>query len=581
MGARLRDHPVLLAVSAALPAFEATLIVAFGPASAAPLAPQVVAPAPYGVFHDLHWLLVYHWSWVAFAFLAVVMVAARAAIDATLVRAAWPRGLEPPARRDAVRHAAKFTGVQVLLLLPFAVLTFAMAVSSLSWLFFVAVPVLVMVAVLVHQGEVTPRWWRDRPLSATVLPTLGAFAALSVAGAAVVAVPRGLVPVAAALGGVAMAWCRLRIVGALARRAARLEHDPQPRRRPFALVGLAAVVVIVVGGTGIGFAVAVAVEAGRPSLPRASSGATGSPVLVVKGFNSKWEGVTRRWVRGDHQIRRFSYRGLDPQGAPLPYGRDATHRALPELAREMRRQVEAFRDATGSEVSIVAESEGALVAQTYLAATPGAPVDAVVLLSPLLAPGRVWYPLLGREGWGVASGTILGGLAAAIGAVGPVDISADAPLFRSIVDRGPALGALLACPAPGVRGYAVLPLDSRVAAPAPTDVGYPHEVVPAFHGGLLGDATTARHVQRVLTGRPAPAGSSSWQAIGDGIGALAASWQAPDLEPSLLDEWRGLPEAPSCAAVRRSMREWVDGSPDQAGDDRRSAMIADAVRRPE
>lgn len=560
MGARLRDHPALLVISGVLPALEATLIVSLGPASAGPLAPQVVAPAPFGVFHDLRWLLVYHWSWVAFVVLALAMLAVRATLDVTLVRAAWPRDLARPDRGTALRHAIAFTAVQAVVLFPFAVLTFAMAVTSLSWLFFVAVPVLVMIAVLVHQGEVARQWWRDRPTSATVLATLMAFAALSIGGALVVAVPRAVIPVIAALGGVAMAACRLRIVDALARRAT-VDPPDSRRRRPFALVGLAAVLALVVGGTGIGFAVAVAVEGGRSALPEVPAAASGSPVLVVKGFNSRWEGVTRRWVRGVHRIRRFSYEGLDRDGAPLPYDRVATHRGLPELAREMRRQVTEFHDASGAAVSIVAESEGALVAQTYLASTPDAPVDAVVLLSPLDAPGRVFYPARGDDGWGVVSGSVIGGLAAIVGAVGPVDVSADTPLFRSIVDRGPSLGALLACPAPGIRGYAVLPLDAGIAAPAPTDIGYRYEVVPAFHGGLLGDATTARHVERVLSGGPVPEGSSSWRAIGDGVGAFAAPWQAPDLEASVLDEWRDLPDAPGCNNVRRSLRTWVNHAP--------------------
>jgi len=562
VGARLRDHPTLVVVSAALPALEATLIVALGPVSAAPLAPQVVAPAPYGVFHDLRWLLVYHWSWFAFGFLAVAMITARAALDASLVRAAWPRTLAPPGLRDAFRHAVGFTALQALVLLPFAVLTFAMAVTSLSWLFFVSIPVLVMVAVLVHQGDVTPRWWRDRPSSTTVTATLAAFAMLSVTGAVIVAVPRGVAPVVAATAGIAMAWCRLRIVRSLASGTEVAGANRAPRRRPFALVGLVAVLILVVGGTGIGFAVAVAVESGRSPLPRASGTGTGSPVLVVKGFNSRWDGVTRRWVHGDHRIRRFSYRGLDAHGSPRPYDREATHRALPDLARAMRRQVEAFREATGSPVGIVAESEGALVALTYLNATPDAPVDAVVLLSPLLAPGRVAYPPPGDDGWGVASGTVLDGLAAVVGVVGPVDVSADTPLFRSIVGHGPSLRGALACPVPAVRGYAVLPIDAGVAAPAPTGVAYPHEVVPAFHGGLLGDATTARHVERVLAGRDVPDGSGSWRAIGDGTSALAAPWQAPDLAPSVLDEWRDLPDTAHCGAVRRSLRAWVERDPE-------------------
>ena len=505
------------------------------------------------MFHDLRWLLVYHPSWQLFVVLAAAFLAGRVALDVWLVRAAWPQGVALLPRREHIRHAARFTALTMVVLLPFAVLVFAMAVTSLSWLFFVAVPVLVMVALLVHQGEVTTDWWRATPTRRSVTAILQAFVVLTLAGAVLSAVPRVLVPFVAAIAGVAVARCRLRGVHALAGR------EPTTRRRPFAVVGLAAMLALVVVGTAVGFAVSVAVEAGRTPLAAASPDATGSPVLVVKGFNSKWEGVTRRWVRGGHRLRRFSYAGLDVQDEPRPYERSATHQSLPELAREMRRQIAAFHEATGERVSIVAESEGALVAQTYLAATPHAPVDAVVLLSPLLAPGRVSYPPLGENGWGVVSGTLLGGIAAALGTVGPVDVSADTPLFRSIVDEGPTLGALLACPPPGIRSFAVLPLDAGVAAPAPAEVAYEHEVVPAFHGGLLGDDTTARHVEQVLAGEPAPEGSSFWSAIGDGVNALASGWQAPDLEPNLVPDWRDLPMG-SCRAVRAELRAWVGGA---------------------
>ncbi|MCJ7439712.1 MAG: hypothetical protein MUP97_18390 [Acidimicrobiia bacterium] len=548
---RLRDHPLLIVATAVGAALEALLVVSVGPASAVPLAPQLTAPAPFGVFHDLRWLSVYHPSWELFIVVALALLAGRAVLDVWLVRAAWPRDVATPANRNQLRHAVRFTALEMLVLTPFAVLLFAMAVTSLSWLFFVAVPVLVMVALLVHQGEVTTDWWRATPTRRSVTAVLLGFALLTVAGAVLSAVPRVLAPFVAALAGVGIAACRLRGVHALAGRPV------VPRRRPFAIAGLAVVLLVVVVGTVIGFAVSVAVEAGRTPLPRVSTDATGSPVLVVKGFNSKWEGVTRRWVRGQHRLRRFSYQGLDERGDPLPYDRSATHQSLPALAHAMRRQVEAFHATTGEPVSIVAESEGALVAQTYLASTPNAPVGVVVLLSPLLSPGRVFYPPLGENGWGVVSGTLLGGIAAALGTVGPVDVSADTPLFRSIVDEGPTLGALLACPPRGVRSFAVLPLDAGVAAPAPTDIAYDHEVVPAFHGGLLGDDTTARHVEQVLAADRVPNGSGFWAALGEGVNALASGWQAPDLEPSVLPEWRDLPDS-DCRAVRAELRRWVN-----------------------
>jgi hypothetical protein len=501
----------------------------------------------------------------------LALVAFRAALDTWLVRCAWPRDVSPPDRRGHLRRAARFTLIQLAVLVLFAVLTFAMAVTSLSWLFFVATPVLLMVAVLVAHGEVLSSWWRDRPSRVSVSSIVVAFALLTAAGALISVVPDVAVPFVAAATGAGVAWCRLRAVHDLAPRAAAApessdgssdESSGATRRRPFAVIGLAVVLAIVVGGTALGFAVAVAVESGRTPPPRASADAAGSPVLVVKGFNSRWDGVTYRWVRGDHVIRRFSYRGLDAHDRPLTYQRDDTHRGLLALAREMRRQVDALRAASGDPVGIVAESEGALVTQVYLAAFPRAPVEAVVLLSPLAEPGRVYYPPSGEQGWGVGTGAVMRVLAGVIGALGPVDVSADSSLFRSIVDLGPTVGALLACPPPDVRSYAVLPIDEGVEAPAPIDVGYAHQTVGSFHGGLLGDDTTRRAIAAVLDGEEPEDGSAFWDAVRDTVGAAASAWQAPGLAPGLEPAWNGLPGADEpdeqdCAAVRAELQARV------------------------
>src|SRR5205807_1922998 len=79
----------------------------------------------------------------------------------------------------------------------------------------------------------------------------------------------------------------------------------------------------------------------------------------------------------------------------------------------------AFHDATGRPISIVAESEGALVAKTFLTTTPSAPVDQLIMLSPLVQPGRVYYPPAGHEGWGVATGAGLSGLSAGLNTIAP------------------------------------------------------------------------------------------------------------------------------------------------------------------
>jgi hypothetical protein len=276
----------------------------------------------------------------------------------------------------------------------------------------------------------------------------------------------------------------------------------------------------------------------------------------VKGFNSRWDGVTREWIEGDFRIQRFSYRGLDRDGQPRAYARDDTYRSVRSLARAMGRQVRALQQETGERVNIVAESEGALVAQAYVAGTPGAPVRALVLLSPLVEPGRVHYPRPGDEGWGVATGAVLDGISGALAWVSPVDVSTGTPLFRSIVDEEPALRRLLACPPPSMPSFAVLPLDSGLSAPAPLDIGYRHAFVPAFHGGLLGDGATQRMIRAVLAGRRA-GGSDVWALAAGAVSYGAAAWQAPSLVTSLEPGWNPDLDDKGCNAVRTSLRGWL------------------------
>ncbi len=512
------------------------------------------APAPFDVFHDLRWLLVYHESWIGFVVEAIAFLGFRTAMTAALVHASWPDGVERPPTRALVHRSARSTAVIAVLLLLFAVLQFATAVFSLSWLFFVVVPVLLMLGVVVHPAVVTSRWWRDRPARGSVIPVLLAFVVLTVSGALLAVVSSWLYIPIAVVAGVANVWCWLRIVHAVAHRDAQPAPEG-PRRRPFVAVAIASVAALVIGGTAIGFAVSTALEDARTPLPVVRADASGPPVLVVKGFNSKWDGITRRWVSGHFRIRRFSYRGLDPEGEPLPYERDDTHQSLRELAGEMRAQVDAFHDSTGRPVGIVAESEGSLVALVYLTASPDAPVRSFVALSPLLDPGRVSYPASGESGWGVATGNILDGITAIVGGLGPVDVSSDTPLFRSMVTEGPALRGMLRCPVPGVRELAVLPIDSGVSAPSPPHIGVPYTVRPAFHGGLLGDHVTADLVTRTLRGH-ATSSSGFWKSAEKVVQAGASPWQVPDLEPSINDAWRGKHETP-CRAVRAEVRAWI------------------------
>lgn len=529
---------------------ETALVWAFGPHSALALAPQVSAPTPFDVFHDLRWLLVYHQSWLGLLAELLVLVALRGAFSALIVDECWPHGLDRPDFTTRLRRSARFSGLLTLLMLPWATLLFAMAAFSLSWLFIAAVPAFVLVAASVHHGVVTPRWWRDAPPRAGVLAIGCSFVVLTVVGGLLAVCPAFLrVPLAAGAG-VANAWCWLRIVDAVVTRPAR------ERKRPFALVAIGAVTALVVGGTLLGFVVVTSLETARAQPPEVSPTATGPPVLVVKGFNSRWDGRTLRYFSGGFRIRRFSYRGTDGRGVPRPYERAHTHRSIPALALEMAEQVQGLHEESGEPVAIVAESEGALVAKAYLAAHHEAPVETLVMLSPLLEPGRVYYPRLGDQGWGMLGGVVLDGMARALGQLTPVDVTSDTPLFRSIVDHAPAIRGLLHCPLPGVRQLAVLPLDSGLSAPGPADLQIPYTVRPSIHGGLLGDGRTKELVEAMVTGRRVST-SGFWRFAEQVVQAGASPWQVPDLGREVNGAWDGVPDRSQCRAIRAHMRAWL------------------------
>jgi len=544
----------LIAIAVALPVIETAVLWMVGLETALGIATQVSAPAPFDVFHDLRWLLVYHRSWVGLLVEGAAFVVFRTAVTAFMVRAAWPEDLEPPEWRPLIRRSAAFVLTAAILLSPWVALLFGMAVVSISWLFFVAVPGALAVIVLVHHGAIESGWWRHMPPLRTVGWVALWFVVLSVGGALLSVSPAAFRLPIAALAGLFNAWAWFGIVHTVAGR-------PTPRFIP-APVGLVAVVVIVVGGAAIGFETVTS----RAQLNHAAHAATvekpetGKPVLIVSGFGTHWDGQETRRLPGAFDEERFSYKGIDADGQPMPYGEDDTHRSLVELARAMGSQVDAFHAATGKPVSIVAESEGSLVAKTYLAATPAAPVTELVLLSPLVSPARVYYPPNGHEGWGVAAGIELKGLTEGLKVISPIDLTPDTPLLRSIADNAPAVRDLLTCPLPGVDQLALFPLADAVASPHPTAIGIPASVVPAFHGGLLSSGAVHKTIALRLDGGKLP-NYDVWSSVERVVRVSSSAWQVPPLPLSLNRAWGHPPgRAPSCQAMAAVLQRWVDGS---------------------
>jgi pimeloyl-ACP methyl ester carboxylesterase len=214
----------------------------------------------------------------------------------------------------------------------------------------------------------------------------------------------------------------------------------------------------------------------------------------------------------------------------------------------MARQVDAFRAAVEQPVTIVAESEGALVAKAYLMSHPDAPVDTLVLLSPLVEPGGAYYPPAGDDGWGVAGGLGLRWITAVVRTLSPLDVTTDDGLFRSIADEAPALREMLACPVDGVDQLAVFPLADAVAGSEPHLDGLPSAVVPAFHGGLADNHAVQRRIRTMLEG-----GVSSeygwWEATDTVIRAGATAWRVPLLPISVNPAWEDGDDATTCGDI--------------------------------
>ena len=196
---RIREHAALFVATAGIAAAEAILVLALAPRGAAAITPQVTRPRRSACTTTSVGSSCTTRRGSCSSSVRSRSSRSTASLD-TRASAAWPRDVSHPDRRTQLKRFARFTGLQLAVLLLFVVLTFAMAVTSLSWLFFVATPVLVMVAVLVHHGEVVPTSWRDPPTRTSMVAILSSFAVLTAAGAVISAVPDVVVPVVAAIG---------------------------------------------------------------------------------------------------------------------------------------------------------------------------------------------------------------------------------------------------------------------------------------------------------------------------------------------------------------------------------------------
>ncbi len=527
----LWQRPKLLIPAVCAPVAETGVLLALRARAAAALGPQVTAPPPFDVFHDLRWVSVYHNGWLVFAAEVVAVLTLRAAYAAWLVQQAWPDGREPPGMPFAFVRALAFYAVAMVVMVPWVVLMFGFGFSGLSWLYLAALPPVLGIALVLHRGalaQAAGRLWDWRPRLHSAVWVLGAFLYLSIAGAVISRGPAAAGVATAAVAGLLNAAAVRSIVSGIALHP---QTAPRLRERLAVPVSLAAIFAVVVGGAVAGFADAQPPPPDRVPV-RIPARLHAHPVLVVSGFNSTWSRSQAFPPPAGFEEWRFSYRGLRNRRF-LPYRPADTLQPIPLSARRLAAQVTALHRASGSPVAIVAESEGAWVTRYYLTQLyrpPSRTVDRVALLDMPPVDPAVYYPQrTNGDGWGVASGWGLRGLTTLVEHLGPLKISADAPMLRRFADC-PALSArVLGGPAPaGVHEVAFLALGDAVDGTSGAPAGTPAYVIDAPHGGLIHVPAVQRGLRDVLTGRD-PAIDTARLHLVSIVGAVSDAWHTPGL----------------------------------------------------
>jgi hypothetical protein len=564
MGTNLRAegflrHRGLILTAAGGAVVEGGLLTLLAP-NARSVAPQVTALPSLAAYHDLRWLFADTQSWLWFGGLVAVVLIARAALDVTMLRLAWPRDLPPPKISRAFVSCAALTLVAWVLLSPAATLAFGVAVLPFSWPFLAAFPLMLgIVAALSHGGVITA-WWRRLPPVRAVLWLLGSFAAATAAAAVITHLSSGEALAVAAVTGLvnARAWYGLAV---LATRVQPRAHESVPAKMlfglPYAPLAAMMVLALVVGAARLMFTgtiqlpispassisagMALAGAAGSAAGPQAATSpaeavaaATVSAVLVVGGWGSSCcdaaDGLDA--MLPGVPVRQFSYVGLDAKGRPIPSGASADDLPLPVLGDRIAAQVRALHAASGRAVAVVAESEGTLGVYAMLARDPGLPLSSMVLLSPIVGPGQLAYPP-GPNGASVSEAA-LNELNHLVGGMSPYGPSGAQNLLSSVSEFGARYFEDMVAGRGGgaygksVRWLAVVPLADAVTLP---DCGLPPSVivVSAFHGGLLGDPTVLPMVSAFLSGHEVTAaGDSQLREAAELITDAAAAWRMPD-----------------------------------------------------
>jgi len=546
-GGFLRHRGLILAAAGGAVA-EAGFLTLIAPA-ARPVAPQVTAIPVLAAYHDLRWLFTDSGSWLGFAGIALAVLLVRAAVDTALLWLAWPRELGAPALGRVFASCMALTAVAWLLLSPAVTLAFGVAILPFSWPFLAALPIMLGIAAALSHGGVIVAWWRRLPPLRSVLWLFASFLVLS-AGAAVIAHlgTAAALGVAAVTGMVnARAWYGL--AGMAARMRPRTPASVPAKvlfGLPFAPIAALMALALVIGMARLMFTGTIQLPIGTPSpvaaantlsagtahatttaTPATTTAAAGAAVLVVSGWGSSCCDAANslRATMPGADVRQFSYVGLDSRDFPIRHGPSADDLPLPVLGDRIAAQLEVLHNQTHRPVDVVAESEGTLGVYAMLSRHPGLPIGSVVLLSPIVDPGRVSYPS-GQDDTSVSEEALneLNHLAGEISPYGP---SGAEQLLSSVSEFGARYFDTVANQSgKSLRWLAVVPLADALTLPVctlPPDV----IVVPAFHGGLLGDGNVLPMVSAFLEGQQV-SGTPDMREAAEIITGAAAAWRMPD-----------------------------------------------------
>ncbi|WKU03375.1 hypothetical protein [Micromonospora sp. HUAS LYJ1] len=516
----------LLLFTAVSPTIEAVVLVASGFVAARGLAPQTTAVWPYDTYHDLRWLYVYHDSWPSFLCWLSLLVVARGLFHTVLVMLAWPGEVPRPQVRWLLRRNLGLAALVAIFVAPWALISVAASVVALSWVLLASLVPVFLLAPFLGRAAVVAPWWRGLPSMSLVSWSLLNFVVLTISGALCWSLRHWWpVPVAAMAGAInGLLWNRA-IRSALidpSTRWARVPATPVAALLALAVPLLLPPLADAVPGKNLR---TEAVVLNRPLPPHVRQA-----VIVLAGYASSYRGEQPP----DERVERFSYRGLGPDGIPLPYRPRDTTISVADSVRLLDEQVRRLHRRTGRSVALIGESEGAMVARTYLEQGAHPSVDTLAMFSPLINAGRAYYPPPNQDrGWGVVTGWQLRFVFNAMRLIGGPSTGPDEPFIRSLVDDAPFYRNQLMCPVPGIRMLAFIPTTTAAEAPPGEYSRIPVFEMPGVHGGLLDRDLVQSRLVAFLSGEPIHQRREEYPFLQ----RLGAAWQAPPLAIAANPAW--------------------------------------------